>query len=86
MCSKTRTEDYKKYLRNNAKMLKSKQSLESDAYNVFTEKLNKIPLSFNDQKILIIYWSKIISVWRKLWKSMQRLIATCQNKEIKYTR
>ena len=53
-----------------------KQRFKSKAHNVFTENVNKIALSLNDDKTLQSFNSKIISVWNKCWKSMQRRIST----------
>ena len=45
-------EDYKKYLQNNRVTLRSPQRFKSEAHNVFTEDVNKITLSSNDDKRL----------------------------------
>ena len=44
--------DYKDCLLNNEIMLKSQQRFKSERYNVYTEKVNKIALSSNDDKTL----------------------------------
>ena len=44
--------DYKDCLLNNEIMLKSQQRFKSERYNVYTEKINKIALSSNDDKRL----------------------------------
>ena len=62
-------EDYKECLQNNKIILRSKQRFKSKAHNVFTENVNKIALSFNDDKTLQSFNSKIISVWNKCCKS-----------------
>ena len=41
-------EDYEKYLQNNKIILRSQQRFKKEAHDVFTEKVNKIALSFND--------------------------------------
>ena len=52
--------DYKDCLLNNEIILKSQQRLKSEAHNVYTEDVNKIPLSSNDDKKLHNF---IISLW-----------------------
>ena len=42
--------DYKNCLFKNEIMLKSQQKFKSEAHNVYTEKVNKIALSSNDDK------------------------------------
>ena len=44
--------DYKNCLRNNELILKSQQRFKSEAHNVYTEEINKIALSSNDNKSL----------------------------------
>ena len=44
--------DYKDCLLNNEIILKSQQRFKSEAHNVYTEEINKIPLSNNDDKRL----------------------------------
>ena len=44
--------DYKDCLLNNKIILKSQQRFKSDAYNVYTQEVNKIALSSNDDKRL----------------------------------
>ena len=44
--------DYKNCLLNNEIILKSQQRLRSEAHNVYTEEINKIALSSNDDKRL----------------------------------
>ena len=45
--------DYKKCLLNGEVVLKSQQRFKSKGYNVYTENINKIALSSNDDKRLI---------------------------------
>ena len=45
-------ENYKDLLFNNKTILKSQQRFKSDHYNVYTEEVNKIALSSNDDKRL----------------------------------
>ena len=47
-----RFNDYKDYLLNNEIVLKSQQRFKSEARNVYTEEVNKIALSSNDDKRL----------------------------------
>ena len=44
--------DYKNCLMNNKSILKSQKRFKSDAHNLFTEEINKISLSSNDDKRL----------------------------------
>ena len=44
--------DYKSCLLNNKMILKSQQRFKSEAHNVYTERINKIALSSNDDKRL----------------------------------
>ena len=44
--------DYKDYLLNNEIILKSQQRFKSEAHNLYTEEVNKIALSSNDDKRL----------------------------------
>ena len=44
--------DYKDFLLNNETILKSQQIFKSEAHDVYTEKVNKIALSSNDDKRL----------------------------------
>ena len=45
-------ENYKDYLFNDKIILKSQQRLKSDHHNVYTEEINKIAFSSNDDKRL----------------------------------
>ena len=47
-----RFNDYKDCLLNNEIMLKSQQIFKSEAHNLYTEKVNKVALSSNDDKRL----------------------------------
>ena len=49
---KRRLENYKDLLFNDKTILKSQQRFKSDHHDVYTEKVNKIALSSNDDKIL----------------------------------
>ena len=42
--------NHKKFMRNNKSILKTQQRFESERHNVFTEEINKITLSSNDDK------------------------------------
>ena len=48
-------DDYKNCSLNNKIIIKSLQRFKSEAHNVYTEKLNKIALSSNDDKRLQIF-------------------------------
>ena len=50
-----KSSDYKDYLLNNEIILKSQQRLKSETHNVYTEEINKIALSSNDDKRLQTY-------------------------------
>ena len=54
MCNKgsINFEDYKKCLQSNWVTLRSQQRFNSETHNVFTEEVNKIALSSNNDKIL----------------------------------
>ena len=54
MCNKKdiKFNDYKVCLLNNEIILKSQQRFKSEAHNVYTEEINKIALSSNDNKRL----------------------------------
>ena len=47
--------DYKDCLMNNKVILKSQQIFKSEAHNVYTEEVNKIAVSSNDEKRLQTY-------------------------------
>ena len=47
--------DYKNFVLNNEVILKSQQIFKSEAHKVYTEKVNKIALSSNDDKRLQTY-------------------------------
>ena len=44
--------DHKRFIKNNKLILKTQQRLKSERHNVFTEEINKIALSSNDDKIM----------------------------------
>ena len=45
-------EDYKKCLKSNEIILRSRKSFKSEAHNVFTENVNKVAINFiNDKKL-----------------------------------
>ena len=45
-------EDHKEFIKNNKLILKTQQRFKSERHNVFTEEINKIILSSNDDKII----------------------------------
>ena len=45
-------ENQKEFIRNNKLILKTQQRFKSEKHNVFTEKINKIAFSSNDDKIM----------------------------------
>ena len=47
--------NYAECLKEKKKIFKKQQRFKSDAYKVYTEEINKIALSFNDDKRLISY-------------------------------
>ena len=53
--SLTMFDNYPEYLKEKRKILRSQQRFKSDANNVYTEEINKIALSINDDKKLIAY-------------------------------
>ena len=60
--------DYKNCLLKNEIILKSQQRFKSETHNVYTEEINKIALSSNDDKRLQTF-DRITSYWN--WKGMQ---------------
>ena len=48
-----RFEDYKKCLFDNGKVLKSQQRFKSESHEVYTENINKIALSCDDDKVIV---------------------------------
>ena len=48
-------DNYSECLKEKKKILRSQQRFKSDAHNVYPEEINKIALSFNDDKRLIVY-------------------------------
>ena len=57
MCNKNilKFNDYKDFLLNNKTISKSQQQFKSETHNVYTEDVNKIALSSNDDKRLQTY-------------------------------
>ena len=51
-----RHQDYKNCLLNNKVILKSKQIFKSEAHNAYTEEVNKVALSSDDDKRLQTYY------------------------------
>ena len=45
-------EDQKEFIKNNKLILKTQQRLKGERHNLFTEEINKIALSSNDDKIM----------------------------------
>ena len=78
--------DYKDCLLNNKIILKSQQRFKSEAHNVYTEEINQIALSCNDDKRLQTYdRTHIISFWNKCWESTQnRVIKQSKYKMINF--
>ena len=66
-----RFQDYKDCLFNNEVILRSQQRFKSEAHNIYTEEVNKIALSSNDDKRLQTYDRITTSLWCKCWKSMK---------------
>ena len=65
----------KKYLLNNKIILKSPQRFKSEAHNVYTEEINKIALSSNDDKRLqTLDRIRKYPYGYKHWESMQNKI------------
>ena len=48
-------DNYSECLKEKKKILRSQQRFKSDGNDVYTEKINKIALSYNDDKRLIAY-------------------------------
>ena len=62
--------DYRDCLLNNEIILESQQRFKSEVLNVYTEEVNTIALSSNDDKRLQTYDRITSSLWKKCWKSM----------------
>ena len=45
-------ENHKVFIKGNKLILKSQERFKNEKHNVFTEKINKIPLSGNDDRII----------------------------------
>ena len=52
-------EDYKKCLFDNEPMLKSQQRFKSENHEVYTENINKIALSSNDDKRIVAFKTEL---------------------------
>ena len=48
-------DNYSECLREKMKILRSQQRFKSDGHDVYTEEINKIALSYNDDKRLTVY-------------------------------
>ena len=57
----SRQEDDKEFIKNNKLILKAQQRFKSEKQNVFTEEVNKIALSANDDKRTI----KKLCIWNE---------------------
>ena len=53
--------------------LKSQQIFKSEAHNVYTDEINKIALSINDDKRLQTFDRIKSPLWYKCWRSMQNI-------------
>ena len=60
----------KKCLENNKTILRSQQSIRIEMLNIFTKKINKMPLV----QMMIRKWSHLKSIWLRPWKNMQNRI------------
>ena len=63
MTRRLKFKDYKDCLLNNEIILKLQQRFKSEFHNVFTEEINKIALSSNDDKRLQTYDRIASSLW-----------------------
>ena len=68
---------YKEFIRNNKVILKTQQRFRSEKHNVFTEEINKIALSSNDDKRM----QSIDSIETYAYGMNKDLV--CKEKEIK---
>ena len=64
--------NYTDCLFNNKIILKLQQKFQSDHHNVYTEQINKIALSSNDEKKLQTFDKIIVSIWNKRIQSMRK--------------
>ena len=55
MYDKKMSYNYSECLKENKKILRSQQKFKSDGHDVYTEEINKIALSYNDDKRLIAF-------------------------------
>ena len=65
-----RFNDCKNCLFKNKIILKQQQRFKSKAYFVYTEEINKIALSSNDDEILQTFDKITTSIWNKYFQSM----------------
>ena len=71
-------EDHKAFIRNNKLILKAQQRFRSEKHNAFTEKINKIALSSNDEKRM----QSIDSIETHAHGTSKNLV--CETEEIKW--
>ena len=70
-------ENHKEFMKNKKLMLKSQQRFRSEKHNIFTEEVNKIALSVNDDKRV----QSIDSTERYTYGTRKNLV--CKKEEIK---
>ena len=58
-------EDHKEFIKNNRLILKTQQRFISEKHNVYTEEINKIALSSNDDKRIQSIDSIVTWIWNK---------------------
>ena len=68
------TDSLKEIIKYKKAILKTQQRFKSERHNVFTEEINKVALSSNDDKIMqsidlieiyALGWAKILYTWKK---------------------
>ena len=58
-------EDHKEFIKNNRLILKTQQRFTSEKHNVYTEEINKIALSSNDDKRIQSIDSIVTWIWNE---------------------
>ena len=65
--------------------MKTAQRLKSEQHNIFTEEINKIVLSSNDDKTVPwIYWTETYAYGRSKYLVSEKEVIKCKNKIKRY--
>ena len=65
-------ENQKEFIKKNKSILKIQKRFKSERHNVFTEKINKISLSSNDDKNATNWFDRNIWIWNKQRSSKRK--------------